>query len=569
MGKTTEKNMDFRAAESYSSEQRQLHRSRGYSILLLGCLLLPGFSVVDYFFAPDHFRLFLHYRLIGLFAGAVLLLCHHYLFSRHLPWLYGFIGYLFAGGLLLVLTAQVGRDQAPYYVGLIVLITIYTTLAPLTASQTFISGLLLVAGYIAVLLWSGFGLWAPHLWGFNHVFFLFCFICIMATQSATLTSARKLEFSLRLKEQEAATELEQQAKQLEQEVNHRTSLKKMSEQKYQLLFNSIVDDVVLVNSSGVILQANNTFLNHFGPQVVAEKCSIYELLPPKHRVEFRKHLDALYERDIPFPEYPVTFLLPGNYPLIVEIKASLLQRDDQRVGIQLVMRDIRARLELENEVVSSLKTAQLTEEAAILALAKLSEYRGGEPGSHLERVRECCRLVAAALSRSTPYQDQIDITFVNDIYHASVLHDIGKVSIADTLLRKSGPLTELERDIVRNHTIAGGDVIKEMEGMGHGSEFLSMAKSIAYFHHERWDGKGYPHGLMGEEIPLAARIVSIADTYDELSAPQNESFSRGVHRSAVHEIVLNSGKMFDPVIVNTFVQCEQEIYNVRLRYKRA
>lgn len=391
----------------------------------------------------------------------------------------------------------------------------------------------------------------------------------MATQSATLSSARKLEFSLRMKEQEAASQLEQQAKQLEQEVSHRTSLKKMSEQKYQLLFNSIVDDVVLVNPYGLILQANNTFLDHFGPQVVAEKCSIYDLLPAKHRVEFRQHLDALYERGESFPDYPVTFLLPGYYPLIVEIKASLLQRDDQRMGIQLVMRDIRVRLQLENEVVSSLKTAQLTEEAAILALAKLSEYRGGQSGMHLERVREYSRLIASALARSTPYQDQVDATFVNDIYHASVLHDIGKVSIADTLLRKTGPLTELEQDLVRNHTIAGGDVIKEMEGMGHGSAFLSMAKSIAYFHHERWDGQGYPHGLAGEEIPLAARILSIADTYDELSCPVNESFSREVHRSAVHEIVQNSGKMFDPVIVNAFVQCKQEIYNVRLRYKRA
>lgn len=165
--------MDFTAADSYSSEQRQLHRSRGYIILLLGCLLLPGFSVLDYIFAPDYFQLFLRYRLVSLLFGAVLLLAHHYIFQRHVPWLYGFIGYLFAGGLLLIMIAQMGGYQSPYYVGLIVLITIYTTLAPLSASQTLFSGLLLVAGYIAVLLWSGFGPWAPHLWGFSHVFFCF------------------------------------------------------------------------------------------------------------------------------------------------------------------------------------------------------------------------------------------------------------------------------------------------------------------------------------------------------------------------------------------------------------
>src|SRR5690606_42108386 len=108
--------------------------------------------------------------------------------------------------------------------------------------------------------------------------------------------------------------------------------------------------------------------------------------------------------------------------------------------------------------------------------------------------------------------------FIQDIYHAAILHDIGKVSIPDALWEKRHSLTALEEAKIRSHTIVGGDVIKKMEESGQENSFLSMAKDIAYFHHERWDGNGFPHGLKEDEIPLAARIMAVADTYEELTA---------------------------------------------------
>lgn len=550
----------------YATELRELHHRRVYYILLLGMLLMLGFSVLDFLLVPQFFQRFFWYRLVVCACGMILLLVNYYDKCRRWSLPIGLLGYVLAGGVILVMIDTMGGVQSPYYVGLIVIMTIYTTLTPLTLSQTLLSGFLLVAGYLLV---AGSGMVAESAMPlFSNIFFMFCFVCIAATQSATETAARKLEYALRRQEQQAASELKQQAKQLEQEVSYQTGQIKESEGRYQILFNALADDVVLVNHAGMILQANAAFKEHFGVEKVTQKHSIFDLFPLEEQRKFKKRMQEVLRTGTALTGYQVD-LQPKNGQLrTMEIQASLLRHGNEAVGVQLVLRDISVRLALEKELVRSLQTIRQTEEAAILALAKLSEYRDTTTGHHLERVREYCRVVATTLAVEDAYAADIDDSFIYDIFHASVLHDIGKVTIPDHLLRSREPLTEPERERVRAHTLAGGNVIKAMEAEGHGSGFLTMAKSIAYFHHERWDGKGYPHGLSGAEIPLAARIMAVVDTYEEMTRGCTAGTEETCHAEAVQTIADNSGRMFDPGVVQALVSCQQQMHGIRRRYGR-
>ena len=155
--------------------------------------------------------------------------------------------------------------------------------------------------------------------------------------------------------------------------------------------------------------------------------------------------------------------------------------------------------------------------ATILGLAKLAEYRDEGTGTHLERIREYAKMIAEELARSEEYSELITPEYIEDIYQSSILHDIGKVGIPDAILLKPAKLTDEEFNVIKRHTEFGGDAIKAIESQIEGRSFLDLGKEIAYHHHEKWDGSGYPQGLRGENIPLSARIVALADVYDALT----------------------------------------------------
>ncbi len=198
-----------------------------------------------------------------------------------------------------------------------------------------------------------------------------------------------------------------------------------------------------------------------------------------------------------------------------------------------------------------------TRDAVIFGLARLTESRDLETGNHLERISIYATRLAAAARRDPRFSDQINSSFVRLIGISSVLHDIGKVGIRDAILLKPGSLELHERPLMQSHAEIGGNCIREIESRLGKSNFLAMAREIAFNHHERWDGRGYPTGLAGEEIPLAARIVSIADVYDALS-------TRRVYRDAlphdkcVEMIRSQAGRQFDPALVEIFLKLESE-----------
>jgi HD-GYP domain-containing protein (c-di-GMP phosphodiesterase class II) len=206
-----------------------------------------------------------------------------------------------------------------------------------------------------------------------------------------------------------------------------------------------------------------------------------------------------------------------------------------------------------------------TRDAVIFGLAKLAESRDPDTGHHLERIALYSTRLASALRRHPKYHRIVTTSFVRSIGISSALHDIGKVGVEDSILLKPGPLTAEERKRIEGHTGYGGDCIRQIQQRIGDPTFLEMACEIALHHHERWDGTGYPDGLCREQIPLAARIVSIADVYDALSVRRVYKAPLP-HEACVAKIRSEAGKHFDPDLVDVFLSIQSQFSEIADRF---
>jgi putative two-component system response regulator len=184
-------------------------------------------------------------------------------------------------------------------------------------------------------------------------------------------------------------------------------------------------------------------------------------------------------------------------------------------------------------------------------LELISHLRDAETGEHLDRMRDYSHLLAAEL-RNGDVGQQIDDQFLDDLYRASPLHDLGKVVISDAILRKPGPLTDEEREEMKRHTFIGEQILNRLARQQPEVGFFRMAAEIARWHHECFDGSGYPDGLRGEAIPLAARIVKVADVFDAMTTARVYKPSYAPH-FVRDEIVAGSGAQFDPQVVDAML----------------
>lgn len=544
--------------EQFRQETQLLHHHRVYYILLVGMAVMLLFTALDYIMAPEFFAEFLLCRLFACGIGALLMVFNY--FDRELrnAWIIGFAGYICASAVIVLMIMRMGEITSPYYVGLLVIMTSYTAIAPLTAPVTLISGFSLVCMYLAGM----YFLEPPSLSLFSNLFFMVCFVCIAATQSWADTAARARECDLRIAEKSAADKLADQADNLEIEVRKRIAEQEASERRFKLLYEAITDDIVLVTPEGDILQENESFQQHFGD---IGGSRFIETVSQKDQDKAEEMLAEVIEHGRSLNAYQLTLCTQTGATIAAEINGVLLMRSNKVLGVQLVIRDISIRRNMEGMLFESLKKVRQTENAAILALAKLSEYRDtSRHSNHLERIREYCRILAIELSRRAEFQEEITPAYIQNLYQGAILHDIGNVAIADDIMENTGSLTEKEQETLRNHTLRGGDVIKAMEEEARGSGFLSLAKSIAYFHHERWDGGGFPYGLRGNEIPLAARIMTLADAYDELTTAIDCEHA-SIHQEALESIVRNAGLIFDPAVVEALVARQKDFDRVRLQ----
>lgn len=201
-------------------------------------------------------------------------------------------------------------------------------------------------------------------------------------------------------------------------------------------------------------------------------------------------------------------------------------------------------------------------EMIIFALAKLAESRDPETGHHLERVQRYSRRLAETLAESYHGAERIDADFIRLVYQTSPLHDIGKVGIPDGILLKPGKLTAEEYQIMKSHASIGAETLDAALLNYPQARFLQVARDIAASHHERWDGKGYPKGIAGNQIPLSARIVALADVYDALTSRRvyKDAFTHQVARDI---IIAEKGTQFDPQVVDAFCRVESDFLHIR------
>jgi putative two-component system response regulator len=232
-----------------------------------------------------------------------------------------------------------------------------------------------------------------------------------------------------------------------------------------------------------------------------------------------------------------------------------------RVKTHLRLRQMQITLENQNHELGKLVEEKVKEISdswlvTILALAKLSESRDDDTGKHLERVQVLCRIIAENLASLPEYRETIDSKFIDNIYHASPLHDIGKVGIPDRILLKPGKLDPKEFNVMKQHTIIGAQTLEAVQEKYQSNVFIEMGIAIARSHHERWDGRGYPDGLAGRDIPLCARIMAVADVYDALRTTR--CYKQAIpHESAIAIIREGMGNQFDPDVVDTFLKLER------------
>lgn len=207
---------------------------------------------------------------------------------------------------------------------------------------------------------------------------------------------------------------------------------------------------------------------------------------------------------------------------------------------------------LEETVAARTRALTKTRDAVIFGLAKLSESRDNDTGEHLERIRTYVTILAQQLSQTT---GKVDRDLMEHIGLASSLHDIGKVGVPDQILLKPGRLSVEERRIIEVHPRVGQHCLEALETQLGEDNFLSLATEICAYHHEKWDGSGYPNGLAGNDIPLSARIVALADVYDALRS--RRPYKDPLSHAAARKIILEGrGTHFDPDVVDAFLLAE-------------
>lgn len=256
------------------------------------------------------------------------------------------------------------------------------------------------------------------------------------------------------------------------------------------------------------------------------------------------------------------WMLTGGVLSVAAMQAITLWAGQKRLHAVARFRQQQAERQAEHDRAELHRTQQ----AVMFGLAHLSESRDPATGQHLRRMKHFTRKLAEALQDHPHYQAIVTDEFVKQIEISAMLHDIGKVGISDEILLKPGKLTTDERHEMQQHPIISSQCLRQIEERLGSSNFLQMAHEIALYHHERWDGRGYPFGRRGEAIPLAARIVSIADVYDALSSERvyKPAFP---HEQCVSMIREAAGTQFDPDLVNVFVSIEHRFRDVSERVR--
>ena len=207
------------------------------------------------------------------------------------------------------------------------------------------------------------------------------------------------------------------------------------------------------------------------------------------------------------------------------------------------------------------------QDGLIITMANLVENRDSDTGAHVQKTAAYVKIIVEGLKRKGYYAEKITPKFISDVVRSAPLHDVGKINIPDGVLNKPGKLTAEEYEIIKTHTVSGRDIMEQAIDTVEGENYLKEARNMAAYHHERWDGKGYPEGLHGEVIPLSARIMAVADVFDALTSARVYKPAFPIEK-ALQMIQEEAGHQFDPKCVEVFMESVQEVRVILKKYNK-
>jgi len=218
-------------------------------------------------------------------------------------------------------------------------------------------------------------------------------------------------------------------------------------------------------------------------------------------------------------------------------------------------------IQLEEQVIERTREISRTQDIAMYCMVSMTETRDNETGKHIRRTQHYVKILAEYLKDNVKYKDQLDNEFIELLFKSAPLHDIGKIGVRDSILLKPGKLDATEWEEIKMHPEYGCNAILKTEKEFGPSGFLSIAKEIIYSHHEKWDGSGYPQGLSGEQIPLSARLMALADCFDALI--NKRIYKNAFTYQTAKQIILEGrGKHFEPAIVDAYIALEESFIQI-------
>ncbi len=550
---------------AFSHELKALFYQRTLICLWLAVVFFSFFALLDFVCCREYFLLFFSYRLTYvLVILAMLLLLRHQGVRPYTP-AFMYAALLLGTLTISLMTVKLGGFISGYYVGILLMIAGAFSALPFSVPQALgIGGAMYLVYSLTIIFSSGHLDEQDVTYVVNNSFFFFSIIAVTTVQCFDDfgTQLKSLRATQNL--QSLHGELKQFTGNLETLVKKRLELLEESDLKFRDLYNNILDLVMLIDRKGKIWMVNQhgaAVLEHSNEEL--QERMLADFLPPHDRECLFSEIIPLLSSGEKAKGVQMQMLNSQGKTIDVEVSGNRVAMPDRGQHYLLIIRDISSTKRMEKELLESSQLIDSSRQAAIFGLARLAECRHDDTGAHLVRIREYTRILATELAAHPDLQHILSASFVEDLCLFSMLHDIGKVGIPDAILLKPGKLTREEFEAMKRHCEYGGTALSSAEKSSESLSFLKMGQDISSFHHEQWDGNGYPNCLSGTEIPLAARIVALADVYDALTSARSYKPAYN-HEQARQAIVEDSGRRFDPAIVEAFLKREQEFRNTRI-----
>ena len=344
----------------------------------------------------------------------------------------------------------------------------------------------------------------------------------------------------------------------------KSSLMPYSDEYKTLSFQRAPYGIVIIKSrTGIIIHANDAYCDMLGyrqDQIIGSTWMTFT--HPNDLERDTEIIRKMYDTRAPQMDAMRRYIRPDGTIVPAKITITPFNDSIEEPTHMVMVQDLTGNTRIRDELKTRTKELRVTREAVLSSLVIVSRFRDRETGEHLERTKEYVHILLEATSDCHSFSRHgIDV-----ISNASMLHDIGKIGIPDAILLKEGSLDADEKKIMETHTLLGANAITETMKKMRGDSSLMYAREIAEFHHERWDGTGYPRKLSGNYIPLSARVMAVADVYDALRS--DRPYKTAIdHGESVHIIREASGTHFDPDIVKVFLHHEKTFNEISVTQK--